>query len=415
MQTSRPALAPNVLRVPIVGAPLAGGPTTPALAAAVSEAGGLGFLAAGYKTAAAVEPTISTVLRELTSRARSAQSLLPARERRRRGAVGAYASRLRGEGERYGVEPGEPRWTDDDWTAKLELVRARAARRRLVHVRLPRARRRRMAARLREPRLVHGHLTGRGRAGGCGRGRRARRAGRARPAGIRARSTNTTTNRLAARAAAVVRTRNRNAARRSRRDREPGDVARAWPPARPPRRSARRCCWPPRRAPRAAAPASAARRRPTKLTRAFTGRRARGIVNRFMLEHDADAPRAYPEIHYLTAPIRAAARRARRRRGDQPLGRTGVPAGAGKVSGGARGGTRLRARAGQPRRESLSHRPPSFSRTGALSQAPVARTSLRCGGERLFWGQRWAGACCEERAVEVGPEVFDVLAADAEP
>ena len=48
----------------------------------------------------------------------------------------------------------------------------------------------------------------------------------------------------------------------------------------------------------------------TRLTRAFTGRRARGIVNRFLLEHDAHAPRGYPEIHYLTAPIRAAARAA---------------------------------------------------------------------------------------------------------
>ncbi len=42
------------LDVPIVLAPLAGGPTTPALAAAVSSAGGLGFLAAGYLTAEAL-------------------------------------------------------------------------------------------------------------------------------------------------------------------------------------------------------------------------------------------------------------------------------------------------------------------------------------------------------------------------
>jgi nitronate monooxygenase len=47
---------------------------------------------------------------------------------------------------------------------------------------------------------------------------------------------------------------------------------------------------------------------PTALTRAFTGRLARGIVNRFMREHDADAPSAYPEVHHLTAPMRAAAR-----------------------------------------------------------------------------------------------------------
>jgi nitronate monooxygenase len=49
--------------------------------------------------------------------------------------------------------------------------------------------------------------------------------------------------------------------------------------------------------------------RPTALTRAFTGRTARGIENRFMAEH-ADAPPAYPEVHHVTAPIRAAARTA---------------------------------------------------------------------------------------------------------
>ena len=46
---------------------------------------------------------------------------------------------------------------------------------------------------------------------------------------------------------------------------------------------------------------------PTALTRAFTGRLARGIVNRFMADHP-DAPSAYPEIHHVTAPIRVAAR-----------------------------------------------------------------------------------------------------------
>jgi nitronate monooxygenase len=46
---------------------------------------------------------------------------------------------------------------------------------------------------------------------------------------------------------------------------------------------------------------------PTMLTRAFTGRRARGLRNQFMLDHPA-APVAYPEIHYATGPLRAAAR-----------------------------------------------------------------------------------------------------------
>lgn len=39
------------IAVPIVGAPMAGGPSTPALAAAVSNAGGLGFVAGGYLSA----------------------------------------------------------------------------------------------------------------------------------------------------------------------------------------------------------------------------------------------------------------------------------------------------------------------------------------------------------------------------
>jgi nitronate monooxygenase len=47
---------------------------------------------------------------------------------------------------------------------------------------------------------------------------------------------------------------------------------------------------------------------PTALTRAFTGRLARGLVNRFLLDHSAAAPAAYPHIHHATAPIRAAAR-----------------------------------------------------------------------------------------------------------
>jgi len=43
----------------------------------------------------------------------------------------------------------------------------------------------------------------------------------------------------------------------------------------------------------------------TALTRGFTGRLARGIKNEFMSEHSAGAPVAYPELHYVTAPLRA--------------------------------------------------------------------------------------------------------------
>jgi nitronate monooxygenase len=44
----------------------------------------------------------------------------------------------------------------------------------------------------------------------------------------------------------------------------------------------------------------------TVLTRAFSGRPARGLVNEFILEHP-DAPPAYPEINNATRPLRAAA------------------------------------------------------------------------------------------------------------
>ncbi|MFD3482505.1 nitronate monooxygenase [Streptomyces sp. NPDC058665] len=45
----------------------------------------------------------------------------------------------------------------------------------------------------------------------------------------------------------------------------------------------------------------------TELTRAFSGRPARGLVNRFMREHGPYAPPAYPEVHHLTTGLRKAA------------------------------------------------------------------------------------------------------------
>ena len=53
-----------------------------------------------------------------------------------------------------------------------------------------------------------------------------------------------------------------------------------------------------------------ARHTGTILTRAYTGRLARGLANRFALEHHGQAPQAYPEIHHLTRPLRAAATKA---------------------------------------------------------------------------------------------------------
>lgn len=48
----------------------------------------------------------------------------------------------------------------------------------------------------------------------------------------------------------------------------------------------------------------------TRITRAFTGRPARALVNDFVREFDEIAPAVYPHLHYLTAPLRAAAKDA---------------------------------------------------------------------------------------------------------
>src|SRR4051812_35872611 len=105
------------LELPIVQAPLAGGPSTPALAAAVSEAGGLGFLAAGYKTAAAVHEDLEA-LRALTGRPFGLNVFVPPAGAADDHAVRTYASTLCDESERTGVALGEPRRDDDGWEAK---------------------------------------------------------------------------------------------------------------------------------------------------------------------------------------------------------------------------------------------------------------------------------------------------------
>jgi nitronate monooxygenase len=50
----------------------------------------------------------------------------------------------------------------------------------------------------------------------------------------------------------------------------------------------------------------------TVLTRAYSGRVARGLETDFARRHHRDAPAAYPEVHHLTAPLRRASARAER-------------------------------------------------------------------------------------------------------
>ena len=62
---------------------MGGGPSTPALAAAVAEAGGLGFLAAGYKPVDAVRADVEA-LRALTARPFGVNLFAPPADRGRR-------------------------------------------------------------------------------------------------------------------------------------------------------------------------------------------------------------------------------------------------------------------------------------------------------------------------------------------
>ena len=107
---------------PIVLAPLAGGPSTPALAAAVSEAGGLGFLGAGYKSPDAVAADVRQV-RALTSKPFGVNLFAPGPDGTDAAELAAYRERLAPEAARVSAEVGEPRADDDAWDAKLAILR----------------------------------------------------------------------------------------------------------------------------------------------------------------------------------------------------------------------------------------------------------------------------------------------------
>src|SRR3954471_15407981 len=109
------------LAVPVILAPMAGGPSTPELAAAGTNAGGLGFVAAGYLTADALADRI-TAARGLTTGPLGVNLFVPQPSTARAVAIEAYAISLAGEAKRYGVALGEPRYDDDDWSAKLDVV-----------------------------------------------------------------------------------------------------------------------------------------------------------------------------------------------------------------------------------------------------------------------------------------------------
>ncbi len=300
----------EALLEPIVQAPLAGGPSTPTLAAAVAGAGGFGFLAAGYKTVDAVRDDLRA-LRSLTDGPFGVNLFAPPSPAGDRAAVERYAARLRAEAARYGVEPGDPRHDDDGYQAKLELV----ARERVAVVSFT------FGCPGREDiERLHGAgcdiwVTVTGPAEAV----RARDAGAdalvvqgfeagghrgyfaddpdaedlgllaaLRLVGARVDLPLIAAGGIADGAAvAAVLCAGAAAA-------QIGSALMLTPEA----------------GTSAVHRDALSKAGATRLTRAFSGRQARGIVNRFMVQHGDGAPRAYPDVHHLTTPIRAAAREA---------------------------------------------------------------------------------------------------------
>jgi nitronate monooxygenase len=290
---------------PIVLAPMAGGPATPALAAAVSGAGGLGFLAGGYRTADALRADLLE-LRALGDRPFGVNLFVPGEAAVDAEALRAYLERLRA---RHGSALGEPRFDDDAWEAKLALLRdervpivsftfgcpssdevasLRAAGSEVwVTVTDPDEARTAVAAGA-DALVVQGAEAG---------GHRASFVDRAgvEPLGL------LPLVRLVARAVGVPLV-------------AAGGISDGAAVAAVLAAGARAAQVGTAflRAPEAGTTAAhrdaLAADTPTALTRAFSGRTARGIVNRFLAEHSPEAPFAYPHVHHATAALRAQAR-----------------------------------------------------------------------------------------------------------
>jgi nitronate monooxygenase len=298
------------LEVPIVQAPMAGGPSTPELAAAVGGAGGLGFVAAGYRAPEAMAEDLART-RALTDRPFGVNVFAPTGAPADPDLVRRYADALRPLAERAGVALGEPRFDDDGFDRKLALLldeppavvsftfgcppaetiaRVRRAGSAVwVTVTGPDEAEQAVAAGA-EALVVQGVEAGGHRGAFADREDRVDYGLLALLALVRARvdvPLVATGGIATGRGVAAVLAAGAAAAQ----------VGTAF----------MRCPEAGTSAPHREALATS---RPTGLTRAFSGRLARGIVNRLQADHSVTAPLAYPEVHHITAPLRAHGRKA---------------------------------------------------------------------------------------------------------
>jgi len=109
--------------LPIVAAPMAGGASTVALAAAVTRAGGFAFMPAGYKSVEALAEDLAA-LRGLGA-PYGINLFVPGPNDIGDADFRAYAAELGPEADAYGLTLGTgPRQDDDEWSAKLALLLA---------------------------------------------------------------------------------------------------------------------------------------------------------------------------------------------------------------------------------------------------------------------------------------------------
>ena len=108
----------DLVRWPLIQAPMGGGPSRPELAAAVSDAGGMGFLAAGYKSAAEMVDEISATQR-LTDQPFGVNVFVPYAPPVDAEALQEYLAQIEHAASSLGVQVGPSEWSDDHWEAKL--------------------------------------------------------------------------------------------------------------------------------------------------------------------------------------------------------------------------------------------------------------------------------------------------------
>jgi nitronate monooxygenase len=286
----------------IVLAPLAGGPSTPELAAAVSNAGGLGFLGGAYLSPDQLRDQIAAT-RRLTSRPIGVNLFVLRPRAVDDDAVAAYAAELAPEARRLGTELGEPRFDDDAFVAKLDIVTAAGVE--VVSFTFGRPDDGALAqahdsgaavwltvTSAEEAAAAHGAdaLVVQGAEAGGHRGTWDDRDDDAPLAEL---LTSVTGSPVVAAGGIGDREGVRWALEAGAAAVQVGTAFLLCPEAGTGDAYRR----------------ALAERSETAITRAFTGRRARSLVNAFLREHPR-APSAYPHIHFLTAPLRTAARAA---------------------------------------------------------------------------------------------------------